>query len=138
MPAEIPNKNKQNLIAKRLLLTDINEMAVPTVIAETVMVFLWVIREDIYPDPKSDMKYPKERNKKSEPASPWLNPKSSSMVGSNGATIIREVKFNKNMDAINKMGGSCVRKASPPVLLSLLKRLALTSSNIYIPKIISQ
>ena len=70
VPAEIPSRNTQNLIAKRLLLTEINEMAVPTAIAETVMVFLWVIREDIYPDPRSDMKYPKERNRKSEPASP--------------------------------------------------------------------
>jgi hypothetical protein len=52
------------------------------------------------------MKYPKERNKKSEPASPWLNPKSSSIVGSNGATMIREIKFNKNMDDISKIGVS--------------------------------
>ena len=106
VPAAIPSRNTQNLIATRLLLTEINEMAAPTAMAETVMVFLWVMREDIYPDPRRDMKYPNERNKKSEPASPWLNPKSSSIVGSNGATMIREVKFNKKIDAINKMGES--------------------------------
>lgn len=120
MPTEIPSRNIHNLMAKRLLLIEINEMAIPTAIAETVMVFLWVIREDIYPDPGSDMKYPKERNRKSKLASPWLNPRSSSMVGSNGATMIREVKFDRKIDAINKMGGSCLRKASSSISFSFL------------------
>ena len=38
-------------MAKRLLLKEINERAAPTAIAETMMVFLWVIREDMCPDP---------------------------------------------------------------------------------------
>jgi hypothetical protein len=70
VPAEIPSKNTQNRIAKRLLLKAINARAQPTAIAETEIVFLWVIREDICPDPRSEMKYPKDRNRKSEPASP--------------------------------------------------------------------
>jgi len=106
-------------MAKRHLLKEINERAIPTAIAETAIVFLWVIREDMCPDPRSDMKYPMERNKKSEPASPWLNPKSLSMVGSNGAAMIRAVKFNKNMDAIKRSGLSWVRKVSLPILLPL-------------------
>ena len=70
VPAEIPSKNIQDRIAKRLLLTEINEIAIPIAIAETMIVFLWVIREDMCPDPRSDIKYPKERNRKREPASP--------------------------------------------------------------------
>lgn len=70
VPAEIPSKNIQDRIAKRLLLTEINEIAAPIAIAETMIVFLWVIREDMCPDPISDIKYPKERNRKREPASP--------------------------------------------------------------------
>jgi len=54
------------------------------------------------PDPRRDMKYPMERNRKSEPESPWLNPKSFSMAGSNGAAMIRAVKFNKNIDAMRR------------------------------------
>jgi len=106
-------------MAKRLVLKEINERAVPTATAETAIVFLWVIREDMCPDPRRDMKYPMERNRKSEPASPWLNPKSFSIVGSNGEAIIRAVKFNKKMDAMSKSGLSWVRKVSPPILLSL-------------------
>ena len=56
MPAEIPSRNTLNLIANRLLLIDTNEMAIPTDIAETAMVFLWVIRDDKYPDPRRDIK----------------------------------------------------------------------------------
>jgi hypothetical protein len=102
------------------LLKEINERAVPTAIAETAIVFLWVIREDICPDPRSDMKYPMERNRKSEPASPWLNLKSFSIIGSNGATMILQVKFKKKIDAISRIGENWVRKASLPLLLSLL------------------
>ena len=52
------------------------------------------------------MKYPMERNKKSEPALPWLNPRSFSMFGSNGAEMSRDVKFNKKMEVISKSGVS--------------------------------
>jgi len=99
-------------MAKRLLLKEINERAVPTAIAETAIVFLCVIRADMCPDPRSDMKYPMERNRKSEPASPWLNPKSLSIVGSNGDPMIRPVKFNKKMEAIKRSGLSWVLKVS--------------------------
>ena len=70
VPAEIPKKNTQHRIVKRFLLKEMAERAIPTAMAEKTMVFLWLIREDIWPDPKSDMKYPTERKKKSDPASP--------------------------------------------------------------------
>jgi hypothetical protein len=55
-----------------------------------------------------------ERKKNSEPASPWLNCKFFSIVGSNGAKIILEVKFNKKMDAMRKSGMSRDRKVFSP------------------------
>jgi hypothetical protein len=79
------------------------------------MVFLWVIREVMYPDPRRDMKYPMERNKKSEPASPWLNPRSFSIAGNNGAATIRAVKFNKNMDEMRKSGLSWLANVPLPM-----------------------
>jgi hypothetical protein len=106
VPAEIPSRNMDIRMAKRLLLKEINERAAPTAIAEKMMVFLWVIREDMYPDPNIDMKYPMERNRKREPALPWLNPKSFSMLGSNGAEMSRDVKFNKKMEVTSKSGES--------------------------------
>jgi hypothetical protein len=93
-------------MAKRLLLKETNERAAPTAIAETMMVLLWVMREDMYPDPKSDMKYPMERNRKSEPALAWLNPKSFSTLGSNGAKMSRDEKFNKKMELTRRSGVS--------------------------------
>ena len=96
------------------------DSAVPTATAETVMVFLWLIREDMYPDPRSDMKYPMERKKNSEPTSPWLNFKLFSIVGSNGARMILEVKFNKKIDAMKKSGMSWDRNVLLPNALFLL------------------
>jgi hypothetical protein len=104
MPAETPKRNTQQRTANRLLLKETAESAVPTAMAETMMVLLWLIREEMCPDPKSDMKYPIERKRNREPASPWLNFKLFSIVGSNGAKIIREVKFSKKIDAMRKSG----------------------------------
>ena len=66
----MPNKNTQNRIVTRLLLKETNESVEPTAMAEKMIVFLWVMREDICPEPNRDIKYPMERNRKSEPASP--------------------------------------------------------------------
>jgi hypothetical protein len=120
VPAEIPRRNTQHRTANRLLLKEMAESVMPTAMAETAMVLLWLIREDICPDPKSDMKYPMERKKNNEPASPWLNPKLISIVGSNGAKTIREVKFNKKMDAMRKSGMSWDLNVSSPNELFLL------------------
>lgn len=114
MPAEIPKRNIQHRSAKRFSLKEMAESAEPTAMAETAMVFLWLIREDMCPDPKSDIKYPRERKRNKEPASLWLNPKLFSIVGSNGAKTIREVKFNKKMEAMRKSGMSWDRKVWPP------------------------
>jgi hypothetical protein len=62
--------NKPNRIAHRLLLNEIPISAIPTVVAERTMVFLCVSWEDRSPAPRSDMKYPEEIKKKSDPASP--------------------------------------------------------------------
>ena len=70
VPAEIPSRNTQHCTAKKLWTNEMDEREIPTEIAEITMVFLWLIREDMWPDPKSDMKYPMERKKKSEPALP--------------------------------------------------------------------
>jgi hypothetical protein len=120
MPAEIPKRNTQHLTENRLLLKETAESAAPTAMAETAMVFLWLIREDTCPDPKSDMKYPIERKKNNEPASPWLNFKFFSIVGNNGAKTIREVKFNKKMEAMRKSGMSWDLKVLPSNALFLL------------------
>jgi len=47
VPAEIPKRNTQHCTAKRLLLKETAESAIPTAMAETAMVFLWLIREDM-------------------------------------------------------------------------------------------
>ena len=93
------------------------DKATPTDIAEITMVFLWLIREDICPEPKRDIKYPIERNKKSEPASLWLSAKSFSTAGSSGANMIRDEKFNKKMDASRKRGARWFRNVSSGTVL---------------------
>ena len=127
MPAEIPRRNTQHRTAKRLLLKETAKSAAPTAMAETAMVLLWLIREDMCPDPKSDMKYPMERKRNKEPASPWLNFRLFSIVGSNGAKTIREVKFNKKMDAMRKSGMRWDRKVSPLNASFLLMEAVLAS-----------
>jgi len=111
----------------RLLLKETAVSAVPTAMAETAMVLLWLSREDMCPDPKSDMKYPIERKRNKEPASPWLNFRLCSIVGSNGAKTIREVKFSRKMDAMRKSGMSWERKVSLPNSLFLWVAVVLAS-----------
>jgi len=48
-------------------------------------------------------------------------------VGSNGAKIILEVKFNKKMDAMRKSGMSWDRNVSPSNVLFLLMGIGLAS-----------
>ena len=112
MPAKIPSKNTQQRAAKKLLTREMDDRDTPTDIAEITMVLLWLIREDICPEPNRDIKYPIDKNKKSEPASLWLSAKSFSKAGSSGANMIREEKFNKKMDARRKRGVRWFRKVS--------------------------
>ena len=112
MPAKIPSIKTQQRAAKKFLTKDMDVRATPTDIAEITMVLLWLMREDICPEPSRDIKYPIDRNKKSEPASLWLSAKSFSKVGSNGANMIREEKFKKKMDARRKRGVRWFRKVS--------------------------
>jgi hypothetical protein len=120
-------------MAKKLWTKERDDRATPTEIAEITMVFLWLIREDICPDPRRDMKYPIERKRKSEPESPWFNAKSSSNAGSNGANMIREEKFNKKMDAKRKRGGRWFRKDSSTTECLLWVFIVSASFKISIP-----
>ncbi len=56
-------------MAKKFWTKEMDDREIPTKIAEITTVFLWLIREDICPDPNRDIKYPIERNRKSEPES---------------------------------------------------------------------
>ena len=70
VPAEIPKRNTQHCNQKRFLLKEMAKSAAPTATAEKAIVFLWLIRDDRWPDPNSDMKYHMERKRNSEPALP--------------------------------------------------------------------
>jgi hypothetical protein len=54
-------------------------------------------------------------------------------VGSNGAKTIREVKFNKKMDAMRKSGMSWDRNVSPPNALFPLIEVVSASVKFQIP-----
>jgi hypothetical protein len=60
-------------------------------------------REATNPEPRRDMKYPIEINRKSDPASPWPTPKSFSMVGRRGARMILARKFRKKIPVNKRM-----------------------------------
>jgi hypothetical protein len=65
---------------------------------EKVTVLLWVNLEEIHPDPKRVIKYPREISRKMNPASPWLRPSSLSISGINGARLTLAIKFRKKME----------------------------------------
>ena len=56
------------------------------------------------------MKYPAEINRKRDPASPWLTPRSFSMAGIKGARIILEIKFRKKIVVKKRRGPICEPK----------------------------
>jgi len=76
----------------------------PTTVEERIIVLLCISREDINPDPKRVIKYPKEIKRKSDPASPWPIPRSFSILGIKGAKMILAIKFRKKI-AVKKRRG---------------------------------
>jgi hypothetical protein len=88
---------KPIFIPSKLSTDPIESIAVPRDIAERVMVFLCVRREETKPEHKRDTKYPVEIRRKRDPASPWLIPSSVSMAGNKGASTILDIKFRKKM-----------------------------------------
>ena len=72
--------------------------------AEKIIVRLWVTREEMNPEPRSDTKYPREITRNRDPASAWLISRSDSIPGINGANTIRARKLTKKMDVSSSSG----------------------------------
>jgi transposase len=70
-----------------------------------MIVRLWVRRDETNPEPNSDGKYPRERKRKREPASPCPMFKSLSIVGNKGARNTLERKLRKKMRVTQRRGG---------------------------------
>jgi hypothetical protein len=77
----------------------------PTTTEETIIVHLWVRREEMNPDPKSPTQYPIEMKRKKDPASPCPICRSPSIAGSSGARAIRERKLRKKIPARKRSDG---------------------------------
>ena len=78
----------------------------PTAMADKDMLFLWVTAAETKPEPNIPIKYPKDINRKSNPASLWLRPRSLSIVGIRGEKMTRAVKLTKKVDAKKSSVGS--------------------------------
>ena len=83
----------------------------PIISAERAMVPLCLIRLETKPEPKSEIKYPNPMSKKSDAASAWDRPRSSSIPGIKGANTIRDIKLRKKMVARKKINPTCERNA---------------------------
>jgi hypothetical protein len=70
------------------------------------MVFWWVTAAERKPEPNIPVKYPKEINRKSKPASLWVRLRSASIVGINGEKMILAVKLIKNIKTRKSKTGS--------------------------------
>ena len=93
-------------------LSEVNTSASPKAIADAMIVCLWVRREDIKPDPRSEIKYPNETQRKREPASAWLMSRSDSTPGINGARMMRAKKLTKKIDVSKNSGVNRSRMVS--------------------------
>jgi len=67
-PDAIPVRRRPALRAHKLELNEVAMSASPRAAAESAMVFLWEIRDEMNPDPKSVIKYPEEMMRNSDPA----------------------------------------------------------------------
>jgi hypothetical protein len=99
------------------LVIEMARRVTPTISAERTMVPLWVIRQETKPEPNSEMKYPNPMSKKSDAASAWDRPRSSSIPGIKGANTIRDIKFRKKMVAKKRINPIRERNAGtgPPL-----------------------
>jgi hypothetical protein len=97
-------------IPVRLLVEEIASSAIPTAVAERIIVFLCFRREDKNPAPIRDIKYPAEIKRKSVPASLCPSPKSFSMVGIKGDRMILDRKFMEKIPVKRMLGPTWDRK----------------------------
>ena len=81
--------------------------------AEKMIVFLWVIREEMRPDPMTARKYPVVVIRNKVPACAWEMERSASMAGSRGAMMILPVKLRKKTEARRRIGPIRERKLEP-------------------------
>jgi hypothetical protein len=88
------------------VLNDVNKRAEPTAILENIIISLWVRRDEINPDKSRVVKYPRDINRKREPASAWLKASSDLTPGIKGARIMRDRKFTKKIEVSSKRGVS--------------------------------
>ena len=87
-------------------LKEIGKNANPRAMADSDMVFLWVMAAERKPEPSIPIKYPRDINRKSRPASLWVMFRSASIVGINGAKIILDAKVMKKISARKSKTGS--------------------------------
>jgi hypothetical protein len=73
---------------------------------------LWLIRDATNPDPSELIKYPIDADRNIEPAWPWVNPKSCSIKGINGAKMKRLINVRKKRDVKKRMLQITVVKGS--------------------------
>jgi hypothetical protein len=84
----------------------------PIATEEMIIVLLWVKRDETNPEPSSPAQYPREMKRKRAPASPCPMFRSPSMVGSRGASTMRERKLIKNIPVRKSSDGICERKVT--------------------------
>ena len=87
-------------------LKEIDNSVNPTAAEDNDMVFWWVRAAERKPEPNIPVKYPKEINRKSKPASLWVRLRSASIVGINGEKMILAVKLIKNIKTRKSKTGS--------------------------------
>jgi hypothetical protein len=87
-------------------LKEIGNSVNPTAMADNDMVFLWVTAAERKPEPNIPIKYPKDINRKSKPASLWVRLRSASMVGIKGEKMILAVKLIKKIKTKKSRKGS--------------------------------
>ena len=87
-------------------LKEIDNSVNPTAAEDNDMVFWWVTAAERKPEPNIPVKYPKEINRKSKPASLWVRLRSASIVGINGEKMILAVKLIKNIKTRKSKTGS--------------------------------
>ena len=89
-----------------LELKEIGNSVKPTVMADNDMVLLWVTAAERKPEPNIPIKYPKDINRKSKPASLWVRLRSTSIVGIKGEKMILAVKLIKKIKTKKRSKGS--------------------------------
>jgi len=107
MPAAIPNARNPRRRDQRLWQKEITIRVKPMARFETTTVRRWVKWDDMKPEHKRVIKYPREISRKKAPASAWLKDKSASTLGRKGARKMRDRKLTKKISVNKSSAGSC-------------------------------